>query len=53
MTCFCWSSAIGSLAPLQERVASQGDDDPHMGLALDWPSVATMTALIVWSRFSA
>ena len=41
------------LASFQERVASQGDDDSHMGLGLGRPSVATMTALIVWSRFSA
>ena len=38
-----------SLAPTQQRVASECDDDAHR----QCPNVATMTALIVCIRFSA
>ncbi len=37
------------LAAAQQRVATQGDDDPHVAL----PIVATITALMVCMRFSA
>ena len=39
------------LAPLQEGVATEGDEDPHRSPQL--PSVATSSALIVCRRFSA
>ena len=40
---------VGGLAPLEQGVAAQGDDDPHVSST----EVATMAALMVCSRFSA
>ena len=38
--------------PLEQGVATEGDEDAHESRP-QTPKVATMTALIVWSRFSA
>ena len=40
---------VGALPTLEQRVPPERRDDPHRQSS----SVATMTALIVWSRFSA
>ena len=39
-------------SPLEQSISAQGNDCSH-GWSVQLPSVATMTALIVWSRFSA